>query len=50
MSIQGISRKLASRLPFSKANVFSEDTGSVTLPLSFCHVLKHPKVIELDML
>ena len=22
----------------------------VTLPLSFCHVLKRPKVIELDML
>ena len=44
-STQGISRKLVLRLPFT----FSRKV-QVTLPLSFCHVLKHPKDIELDML
>ena len=47
-STQGISRKLVLRLPF-KNPMFSRKV-QVTLPLSFCHVLKHPKDIESDML
>ena len=46
---QGISRKLASRVPFSK-NLMSSQKVQVTLPLSFYHALKRPKVIESDML
>ena len=44
--LQGISRKLASHLPFSKSNVFSEGTGNSAI----IHVFKRPKVIESDML
>ena len=31
MHIHGISRKLASRLPFEKSNVFSEGTGNFAI-------------------
>ena len=48
LSTQGISRKLVLRLPF-KNPTFSQKV-QVTLPLSFCHVLKRPKNIESDML
>ena len=48
MHIHGISRKLASRLPF-KNPTFSRKV-QVILPLSFCHMLKRPKDIESDML
>ena len=46
--MQGISRKLAYAYHF-KTLTFSRKV-QVTLPLSFCHVLKRPKDIESDML
>ena len=48
LSTQGISRSSCYAYHF-KNPTFSQKV-QVTLPLSFCHVLKHPKDIESDIL